>query len=87
MSTPTTPQCTTQHIPAMTHCAHDLVRPAHTTGKVDGRVLLDLAASCSAISKQHVHIDQLSPGQRTKLVNVDGRTFQSLGTSISLRTL
>jgi len=59
---------TTHNIPAMTHNRLNVVRLAYTTGKVKGQVmqiLLDLGASCSAISKQHVKIDQLLLGQCT----------------------
>ena len=45
------------------------------------QILLDSGASCSAISKQHVKIDQVLPGQCTKLVNTDGRALQPLGKS------
>jgi len=45
------------------------------------QILLDSGASCSAISKQHVQIDQLLPGWCTQLVNADGRAFQPLGAS------
>jgi len=77
-------QHATQHIPAMTHHTHNVVRLEYTTGKVNGQVmqiLLNSGASCSAISKQHVQIDQLLPGQCTKLVNADGRVFQPLDKS------
>jgi len=68
----------------MTHQTLNVVRLAYTTGKVNGQVmqiLFDSGASCSAISKQHVKIDQVLPGQCTKLVNADGRAFQPLGKS------
>ena len=84
VSARTTPHHTTQHIPAMTHHTLNVVRLAYATGKVNGQVmqiLLDSGASCSAISKQHVKIDHVLPGQCTKLVNADGRAFQPLGKS------
>ena len=52
----------TAHNTAMTHHMRNVVRLAYTTGKVNGQVmqiLLDSGASCSAISKQQVQIDQL----------------------------
>ena len=73
----------------MKHRAHNIVRLAYTTGKVNGQVmqmLLDSGASYSAVSK-HVQIDQLQPGQCTQLVNADGRVFQPLGTSTMIITL
>ena len=84
VSARTTPQHTTQHIPAITHHTLNVVRLAYTIGKVNRQVmqiLIDSGASCSAISKRHVKIDQVLPEQCTKLVNTDGRVFQPLGKS------
>ena len=66
------------------------MRAAHITGKVNNQevqMLLDSGASCSVISKKHINVHKISPGQSIQLVNADGRYFTPLGTSKMTITL
>ena len=80
---------TTQHIPAITQ-THNLVRVTCITGRINNeatQMLLDSGASCSVVSKLHINVPHMSAGQSIQLVNADGRSFTTLGTSLMRVTL
>ena len=59
-------------------------KAAYITGQVnhqETQMLLDSGASCSVVSKKHIKMQEISPGQPIYLVNADGRDFTPLGTS------
>ena len=59
-------------------------KAAYITGQVNDhevQMLLDSGASCSVVSKRHIKVQEISPGQPIQLVNADGRDFTPLGIS------
>ena len=50
-------------------------------------MLLDSGASCSVVSKKHVGVPDMSPGQSIQLINAHSRSFTPLGTSLKTVTL
>ena len=59
-------------------------KAAYITGQVNHQevqMLLDSGASYSVVSKKHIKVQEISPGQPIQLVNADGRDFTPLGTS------
>ena len=59
-------------------------KAAYITGQVNHQevqMLLDSGASCSVVSKRHIKVQEISPGQPIQLVNADRRDFTPMGTS------